>query len=91
MDGNENNKSMEALPDEALEKVSGGGLSWGGRVLPDPLEDIFAEKCHKCGKKPGRQYTLYYPTPIGPRIETCCDDCAELFRQTYGGKAIPVD
>ena len=84
------NESKKALPDEALEKVSGGGPSWGG-LLSDQMDDIFAEKCHNCWKKPGRQYTLYYPTPIGPRTEFCCDDCAELFRRTYGGEAIPVD
>ena len=85
------NESKKELADEALEKVTGGELSWGGHVLSDPMEDIFAEKCHKCRKKPGRQYTLYYPTPIGPRTEFFCDDCAELFRRTYGGEAILID
>ena len=74
MDGNENNKSMEALPDEALDKVTGGdGLTY----LP------FKIPCHRC---PRCDETVMYYTikdESGGYGMNLCPDCAAELRKDH--------
>ena len=98
MNDSENKKNMEELADEALDKVS-GGINLGDRfaarrdqMVESSWEHDHFGMCTLCWVTAGRKYTLYYPEPLGPTVTTCCDFCAEKFRQTYGpGTAVRVD
>ena len=101
MNDNENNKNMEELADEALDKVSGGVLDrfasrrdqlMGHPTAPAPVPGHTYELCTLCWERAGRKYRLQYPEPLGATVETRCDVCAEQFIKTHGpGTAVPVD
>ena len=102
MNDHENKKNMEELPDEALDKVSGGGVLdrrtgrdaqlLGHPTAPAPVPGHTYELCTLCWERAGRKYMLHYPEPLGPTVETRCDACAEQFIKTHGpGTAVPVE